>query len=41
MTPTTSVRLGDAVVEVGDMVVAVVIDVEGVDLVARYVEIAG
>ena len=38
---TTSVRLGDAAVEVGDLVVAVVTDVEGVDLVARFVEITG
>ncbi len=33
----TVVRLGDAAVEVGDVVEAVVIDVEGVDLVARLV----
>ena len=37
----TTVRLGDAPVEVGDMVTGVVVDVEGVDLVARLVETAG
>jgi ribosomal protein S12 methylthiotransferase len=37
----TVVRLGSAVVQVGDLVRAVVVDVEGVDLVARFVEPAG
>ncbi len=38
---TTTVRLGEATVEVGALIEAVVIDAEGVDLVARYVETAG
>jgi ribosomal protein S12 methylthiotransferase len=37
----TVVRLGGATAEVGDLVRATVIDVEGVDLVARYLEPAG
>ena len=37
----TSVRLGSTVVQVGDIVSAVVTDVEGVDLVARLVEPIG